>query len=296
MIIHYLTPPWENIGDKLIYLGCRYLMETKYPTAYHSPLFLNPNQSSTVPSPITETNIGVLCGTPWLWHGCEHSAKYDNLISILPSLQRKIALGLGSCYSLGWDIAKVLDYSDTAFLKSFWRQFDKITVRDVLAYQIMQALGIHCSLCLCPSWWAATYLGLSNRWSANNRSKTLIIVQDVTSGVSKEIVNQEEWTTKYKGIISSTNPPLTIVAIEKCDYVYAIETLGVECKLHQQRDPYADDWYTVLTYLRVIQASDVVISSRVHGIIPALTFGKEAYILPMDSRYLTAELAGGTNL
>lgn len=120
----YFGEPGINPGDLVVELGVR-------------TLGLRPDDV-------------IIAGTPWLWDGCERSAKYKLLAEIAALPGRKVALGIGSCLRLGLGIEQHLPHASPT-IADCWRMFDVITTRDSIAHEWLNALGIDNALLPCPS-------------------------------------------------------------------------------------------------------------------------------------------------
>lgn len=103
---------------------------------------------------LKDVDATALIGTPWFWDGCERSDKYAWLERELDtrSGERLIAIGIGSCVTLGDAYGSVLRRPETIeACKRIWSRFAVIAVRDPVAWSFLTELNIVCGLLPCPS-------------------------------------------------------------------------------------------------------------------------------------------------
>lgn len=271
--IRYITTLWQNVGDKLIYLGVKDRYPGGSPCFYYSPI------------PDVREEI-IVAGTPWLWDLCVPSKKYKYLAEI--KNKKRKALGVGSCYPLSWvdNLDAILQHNNKS-LTNFWKPFGLITVRDRLAKQIFDAIGVKSVLEPCPS--STVNFGIEPQEGEYD----LYFIYDAITGVSRTCINLEYWEEVTRSVVEE-NPGIRIVANCQPDLEYAHQ-LGYDAEYVGEHSPYRDmSLNSAENMLRLISKARKVISGRIHAAVPAIMFGKETYILPVDSRYLTCELLGGS--
>jgi len=273
-MIAYYTPDFYNIGDKIIYFGIRGKRRGK--------LLFN--------SELNTYDKLIICGTPWLFDQCFQSEKYQSLLETIKNHKGpKIARAIGSCYPYDWLDQKELTLQheeENEYIKEFWEKFDHITVRDKLAEYVLNELGVNCTLEKCPSYHVVDLFGIK----AKEPEYNLLVIQDPEKSISGNALPSFDWHDLYKRVYDEYNP-LKVIAISEDDANYA-KDMGISAELIYEENPYNETETSVKNLLEIIARANVVISARVHSAIPALSLGKETYILPLDSRYLTAELVG----
>lgn len=274
MLITYLCPSWHNLGDKVIYLGARQLMKKRFPEALHS-VCLYPWED------VPETDILVVCGTPWVWDQCGPSEKYRALEKALcrASTACKIGLGLGSCYPLEMSVEDALGSAKA--LSGLWGQFSELEVRDRFAYDVFTRCGLSVQLRPCPSWWACEDVKA-------NPTRPLIIPVDPYHCVATEGLTGPELTSldhQWRNWFRLL-PSAKVVTVGLRDQEY-VSGLGRQAELIRQDDPFSSEEETVNRLLSAIASASFLVTSRIHAAIPALSLGIPTTIIPLDTRALT---------
>lgn len=294
MKILYLHPTTgTNLGDNLTFLGTKYLMEKVYGQheviiAELGPLQDNPELLSTYNK--VEADIFVVSGTPWIWDHCEVSNKYKVLRYFINKFKNKlkIALGIGSCFPLGSNtIREYVTHKERATFRqnmsSTWGQFNVVITRDVIAAQTFKELGIDCLDTYCTSLHSLHNFNKIINKKRNISNKPLLVFYNPGHGVSTAscdtyfIQDYLEYQYQY---IKYYNPDIvTICPMDRDDLV----NRGIQnVRWLESTEGLID---TLLNY-------KLVVSGRIHSAIPAQALGLSTYILPVDSRYLTATRVG----
>lgn len=294
MKIVYLHPTkGTNIGDNLTFLGTKYLITSAFGPheeviAELGPIELNPQLLHQYDD--LQADIFVVSGTPWLWDQCENSNKYKVLRYFVDKFKGKvkIALGIGSCYPIGSNtIKEFITHKERSnfrtCMRDTWGQFNVVITRDVLAARTFTELGIECLDTLCTSIHSLGYFkDIINRQRVLS-TKPLLVFYNPAHGVSKSscdkyfIKDYLEYQYQY---IEKYNPEIITI-----------------CPLDEQ-DLHAQGIQNVTWIKSAEQLVDkllnhkLIVSGRIHSAIPAQALGISTYILPIDSRYLTAVRVG----
>jgi len=119
-----------NVGDNLVEWGARTVLKERADTL-------------------------CLVGTPWFWDLCEQSKKYRWLEEQInrPRARKKrlVAVGIGACLPLGRGLDLLCKPATIAACRRIWGRFEKIFVRDTLALDFLQEIGVWAERLPCPS-------------------------------------------------------------------------------------------------------------------------------------------------
>lgn len=283
-----------NLGDRIILSGVRELLKTAFGSYDELIYDLGNAEASDSYIESLEKNIDlfVLSGTPWLWDKCHQSRKYAVLQKILSFIHsRKVALGIGSCFPLASNIFSVYLFQKDANghweitrqhtrekLKEIFSQFDYVGTRDRLAFHILRAVGVNAFDSICP----AAHVKFPLDLKISRSVKPLLVFLNPWDGVSRESCDDvflSDFIQFQKWFKETYNPE--VITMDSLDFDW--------CR-GQNWDV---EWVkTEKGLAHAIASASFVVSGRVHAAIPASVWGKRAFILPWDSRYLTAQRVG----
>jgi len=289
--IIYLHPiNGTNLGDNLTFLGTKYLMEKHFGpheiiVADLGSLELDPKKFDLEYKDV-EADILCISGTPWIWDECIYSTKYKLLKLFMEKFKDKpkFALGIGSCFpittnTLGIFILDENKEHSSRKLKEIWLQFDKIVTRDQIATQILKEIGVPAMDGYCTS-----------LHSFGNIKSTPLIKKETP-------------------LLVYYNPALGVSKIS-CDYYFVKDYIDFQLRFVKEYNPKViticpgdrDDaisrgvkatWITeVDVLLNILGEHKFVVAGRVHSAIPAYFLGVPSFLLPVDTRYLTAVRVG----
>jgi hypothetical protein len=286
-----------NLGDMVILEGTKRLLFAA---------FGNDHDISYLDLDMVERNLGylkskvwkdvdmfIIAGTPWLWDACDRSRKYSNLqaiLDLLPEDSVKVALGLGSCFPLASNASDLYVFdSDNPprerlriYLGNIYSKFDFVSTRDRLAYHILDRLGIDVMDTICPAAYAGCDFIPDNNSETLEPKRPLLVFLNPRDGVSKE----------------------------SCDEVFMDDYIDFQIQFKKQynpvvatMDPLDRDWcvgqgwevkwlLSVDELMQEIKRCSFVLTGRVHAAVPAAVCAKPAYIMPVDTRFLTATRVG----
>lgn len=292
MKVLYLHPKdGENLGDVFTLEGSKHFITKAI--GIHEVIIADLHEIETNIDTIAEKyskiniDLLVISGTPWIWDCCTASSKYRGLEKLLAVYKnkKKIALGVGSCFKLTTNILEEqfnnLDKENLNMaLKNVWQQFDIIFTRDNLASEILDRLEIPHFNELCTSAQLKKYIEVP-KVSEFEKIPSLIFYNPIY-GISRICLD-------YFFIKDYINFQLTFIK-EFTPRVYTIER--AEQEWLTQRGITAERIVDMQKLLEILNQSKFVLSGRVHAAIPAQILGIDTFIMPVDSRYLTATKLG----
>lgn len=286
-----------NLGDRIILLGVREILRAAF-GEYDElvcDLRLAEDSKGYLDSLNWNVDLFVLSGTPWIWDKCHQSRKYEvlqEIFSLLPGHTKKAALGIGSCFPLASNVFEVYLFQRDGEgkweitrqhtrerLKEIFTEFDYVGTRDRLAFHILKAVGVEVFDSICP----AAHIPRPIVGYAD-ASRPLLVFINPFEGVSMESCDKiflDDFIEFQKWFKETYNP--VVVTMDPLDRDWC-DGQGWEVKWLKTEDELA----------KAIFSSTFVVSARVHAAVPAAVWGKKTYIIPWDSRYLTAQRVGVT--
>jgi hypothetical protein len=280
MKVLYVHPAESgNVGDQVILAGCRNIMRAVI--GEHEEVLCNLECGRDY---IVETLKDVTCdiivvsGTPWLWDMWEMSVKFQTLkacVELYPHAM-KIGLGLGSCYPLDTGCLTHYFYDElkkpsVEAVQEIFSQFNYVTVRDEVAWHCFQYAGVPAHLQLCPS----AFIEPFSQWES---SRPLLIFHDCKQGISGSGIDKwfADLFIEYQLRFMNLYNPLVLTATQ-VDNEW--------CMANKITSHLVDNLDFLLYFLG---RAKFILSGRVHAAIPARLMGKRTWLLPCDTRYLTA--------
>ena len=292
LILHPINS--TNLGDKIILEGTKSLLHEVFADLNETYIDLEVFEDWN--SPIFQiADLCVISGTPWIWDKCHQSKKYqrlDHLLRALPKKTKKVALGIGSCFPWATNVLDVYVYQKDdngvyeitrlhtrEHLHKIFSSFDLVTTRDHLAFNILRKLDIHAFDCICP----AAHIEIPQHFYKKESQEPLLVFLNPHDGVSHESCDKifmDDFIQFEKWFKDKYSPD--VITMDSLDRDWCLGQ-GWE-KVEWVRE--------IPRFLEIVSQSSFVISGRVHATIPARLLGKRAYILPWDTRYLTAVRLG----
>ena len=294
LLVHPTTS--TNFGDHVILEGVKKLLGGISGADFEFD-FCNVEEIEKDPSCVQKYasdgyHAMIVTGTPWLWDMCNRSNKVQGLKHLLENIScKKIALGIGSCYplttnTLGQFLFQVdgkgrpdpTRQDSLREIKEIYSMFDLIVVRDQIALRVFEEIGIKAHETICP---AAFSVDAAENIEAGE-TRPLLVFTNPSEGISNE----------------------------SCDSVYTSDFIQFQKWFKETYDPRVvtmcpldRDWCVgqgwevewiqdIKRFEEILMQTSFCISSRVHAAIPATVFGIDTYILPLDTRYLTAVKVG----
>lgn len=289
----YLHPyRGTNLGDNFTLEGSKYLMTKAI--GEHEIIMADLAEVEGNPDIVfkkyrkIDIDIFVVSGTPWIWDCCTLSKKYQALKNLLEVYKnkKKIAMGIGSCYNVNFSILNS-QFNNPAkielneSLRLIWSQFDLIFTRDILAARILYRLGIKCFDEICTSSHLKHCIELPKE---TKKEKPSLIFYNPELGLSRKGLDKcfvEDYIFFQLRFIREYNPN-----------IYTIEPMEYEWLTNQ--GILSERISDIKRLLEILNNSKFVLSGRIHSAIPSQMLGVETFLMPVDSRYLTAIKLGIT--
>lgn len=279
-----------NLGDIFTLEGSKYLMTKAI--GPHISILADLQEVEANPELVfkkyknIEIDILVVSGTPWIWDDCTESKKYkalNNLISLYKD-KPKIAMGIGSCYTVNFNVlnnqikSKVKD-NFRKELKKIWNKFDLIFTRDTLASKILYECDIKHYDEICTSSHLKKCIEIPKE---KKLSPPVLIFYNPELGLSREGIDKyfiEDYIFFQLRFIREYQP--IIYTIEPMEYEW-LKNQGI----------LSERITDIKKLLEVLNDAKFILSGRIHSAIPARMLGVEVYLMPVDSRYLTVTKLG----
>lgn len=288
-----------NTGDHIILQGTERILKE----AFGDVEFIYQEfESSSWKLEKYDVDLLVVSGTPWFWQQCCASVKYKQLEYVVELYKdvKKVGLGLGSCYTLTTNILPQFIYpsktSDVDWRKDDYRgiqksfgKFDLLLTRDLVAQKLLETAGIESYETICPAVFA--YEG---HITAPDLWKPLLIFQNPEVSVSRESCD-EDFTKQYVDfqfkLAEKYNMEVRTASPVDSDYLRDVKKFKCE-RENEGGKPYSTWIKNSIELFEVLIRHNPVVSCRVHEAIPSRTLGNLTFILPMDTRFLTATKIG----
>jgi hypothetical protein len=224
--------------------------------------------------PNEKFDLIVYCGTPWLWDRMEYTAKYVNTLNLIDAHPeaKVVWLGIGSSMYLGDENTYILRDTPSQIMLQNTFSKDLVFVRDSLAHEILTQAGVEHHYLSCPSFHF-------NPVCQTSKEFDVIFYHAPLTGISAGY-----WTfdkiQKYNDIFFEFYIQMqgsTIAICEESEWKSAKALFGAEPTL--LKDP--------IDTFNICKKARKVLSSRIHNAVPALVYGADVGIVPVDSRHRT---------
>lgn len=269
----YIHEGFENPGDCFSYCGARHYVN-KIGVVYEQSVCLK--TTSDIPSllGISGPDYLVFAGAPWLWDQCTNSKKYIASYALLSMARdvKKIAIGVGSCF-----LPNQCNFALTEFINNeklalfdFWSRFDAIVVRDILAWKILDSIGIDATLAPCPSIAAGEWFGRCTFTSGE-----LLLAEDLEHNFMFDFMRPEDFNY-YKHRLDLSK-----------------ETGGTELLWvgNNRVGGHARSLRSICEEIKSANCQSFF-TARVHAALVASSLGMDGDLMVLDSRALSAEIHG----
>jgi hypothetical protein len=265
----------KNIGDRIIYLGVRNIMQCALGEHDEEIRFLE--DSDAIPP---DTDIAVVCGMPQILN-----SRPSNLIKRIAETAScgapvKINLGAGSFYfdAFGDDRAQ----KDQAFadrmkahpgteLYEQYAGFDLCTCRDMAGEKALRGFGVTAIPLPCPGFFSA----LLEPRPLVRRPNQLISVLNGTASFWNAVKGDIH---DFYRRLWETDPTRIFIAHDDQDCTMLAD-LGIPFIVFDDAG----------RFLQFLASSERILSLRVHGALPAWTLGLDVTLLGLDRRALLGE-------
>lgn len=291
MKVLYLHPyAGTNLGDNFTLEGSKYLMTKAI--GPHDMMMVNLSEVEGNPEIVFKKyskeniDIFVVSGTPWIWDCCTTSKKYKALTNLLEIYKnkKKIAMGIGSCYAMNTNVLAQQVYGEhkKEFVKELhevWSQFDLIFTRDTMASKILEFANVKHFDEICTSCHLRSCIEIPEK---KKEMPPALIFYNPELGLSRESLDKyfiEDYIFFQLRFIKEYSPE-----------IYTIEPMEYEwLKAHGINSERITD---IKRLIEILNNSRFILSGRIHSAIPARMLGKDVFLMPVDSRYLTTTKLG----
>lgn len=270
-----IGPNKDNAGDGVIFDGIKNLLGLPY------DYFVLDDHNSQDYIKTKEYDEIVIAGTPWLWNNFQHSHKYINLHNVLKIHRdtKTIFMGIGACLNLTPEISSALETPEE--IKGMKDLFEnaEVIVRDHLAKEKLDKVGIKNEYKKCPSYYAKYFDIGENKENILFYHEPLLSISYQWWGENNQKL--EEYYEICKIFYKKYNPKVYLIYDKEKE---AAEKLGfnVEKTIRSSQE-----------VGEILKTANKVLSGRVHCAVPALAHGKQVGLLPIDTRCYTFSDFGG---
>lgn len=261
-----------NSRDGIIVAGCRSILNIDHFDQY---ILIDDHAPQTSFFQDEKFDLIVYCGTPWLWDGMQFSHKYKNTMACIAAHPeaKVIWLGLGSSLYLSDVNSNILrNPRDQEMLRNTFKN-SLVFVRDSLAHEILTKANVEHHFLMCPSYFFKPVCESSKEFD-------VIFYHAPQTGISSGYWTEEkikEYDEIFYEFIRNCVNSGRYFEIAVCD---EREEDIVRKKFSEiptlLNDP-IDTFYLCKHARRVL-------SSRIHNAVPALVYGAEVGIIPVDTR------------
>ena len=285
----------HNTGDGVILRGTENLLKEAFGNVdFIYQEFRDAEERQEVTYQKHDADLLVVSGTPWFWETCRRSVKYQELskiVALYPDM-KKVGMGLGSCYPIRTSIVRDFikpdmeavekgngdwRFDDILKIRETFGKFSLLMTRDPVAQRLLKVTGLTSYEVACPAAYA-------HEGKPEKKTKSLLIFQDPKASISKESCGGEfsrQYIDFQLKLVERYG--MEIITASSPDSDWLIKN-GVMSQPTFIKSP--DEMFSVL------DTCSLVVSCRVHEAIPARVSGALTYILPMDTRFLTATKLG----
>jgi len=288
--------PEMNAGDGVIEDGVRQLLDESFPgidlDLYYIECVGVPANGALAAhadrSLLASYSLLIVCGTPWLWDRCEESRKYADLSYLVEAMPRatKIALGIGACLPLMSDPSLLIGAPSTLCrLRELWRLFALITVRDSFAGSILRAAGVETLALPCPSVVAGERMAARMQAEHAERNPAIVVYLPQI-GISRDALPRafvDDYLAAQIDFAAASNVDVACILPAEAEWVAkALRRPLAQVSVLADRE----------SIYRYVAHRPLLVTGRIHVAIPAFMAGTRCCLLPVDSRYRTAEEVG----
>lgn len=263
-----------NSRDGIIVEGCKSILNISKFDRY---IFIDDHKPQPVHCfyPEEKFDLIVYCGTPYLWDGMFDTWKVVNTLDAIrvhPEA-KVIWLGIGSSLYLGDENGTILRNSiDQRRLRETFKN-SLVFVRDSLAHSILNEASVENHFLPCPSYFFNSVCETSKEYD-------VIFYHAPKTGISSGWWNEDrldEYNNIFCQFYQRGGRNAQIVVCEPEEIKIARDLFWEHPKLIT--DP--------IDTFSVCKKARRVLSSRIHNAVPAMVYGAEVGIVPVDSRHHT---------
>lgn len=257
-----------NSRDGIIVAGCRSILNIDHFDQY---ILIDDHSPQTSFFQDEKFDLIVYCGTPWLWDNMQFSYKYKNTMACIAAHPeaKVVWLGLGSSLYLSDVNSNILrNPRDQEMLRNTFKN-SLVFVRDSLAHEILTKANVEHHFLMCPSYFFKPVCQSSKEFD-------VIFYHAPQTGISSGYWTKEK-TIEYDKIFAKFFFHEQNTKFAVCDEK---EIEIVQRKFFETpillKDP--------IDTFNICKKARRVLSSRIHNAVPALVYGAEVGIIPVDTR------------
>lgn len=194
-----------------------------------------------------------ITGSDQIWNVSKGIGKYP--VYFLPFVKKEPKIALASSFG-----TKQIPLDTYSFVKKYLGQFDSIAVREMDGVKILSDLNINATQILDPTFWLD-----EKEWNALAGDKSTV---------------NEKYIIAYGFELNNRSPQFLIDAARKICNKKVIAIDGAKCFHYDAKYNSCGP----IEFLRLIKYSDLVITSSFHGMVFAIIFRKNFFIIPHSTR------------
>lgn len=272
-----------NPGDILIRNGIEYLLREAEKKLDNIPIFRYMSifgvDERIWNDAFEEADYIVICGTPQL--GYSPTNHFDRIYSMIQKAEEKgiitANLGMGAgghdqYYDIEKTASEIYEIHKNRKLQLL-KHFDLITTRDAIMEKVLQKSGVECTRFIDTVFYAKDYFGIDR----NESSLNIITLKGTNLDLRHTVAEQ------IRKIKLDQSRPTIYLCHDLADYEVYKNLLDKD-KLFCVNDPKS----LITLYSRANQ----VVSMKMHGSVPTLSFGNEVANICMDCRSNILECVG----
>jgi ribosomal protein L25 (general stress protein Ctc) len=264
--------PQYSSRDGIIVEGCKSILNI----AQFDRYIYNNDLQDQAPAdfyPDEKFDLFVYCGTPWIWDQMQFTAKYRNVLNAIKAHpEAKIVwLGIGSSLYLQDMTSNILkSKADQYMLKQTFKN-QTVIVRDSLAQSLIKPVKDQHYL-PCPAFF-------NNPVCETSREVNVAFYHVIKTGISNGGWTQENieiYRETFRKFVMDNKAQIVVCEPEE---VPLAEIIFKRNDIHLIK-------HNVDTFYWCKKANKVL-SGRIHNVVPAIVYGAEVGLVPVDSRHLT---------
>lgn len=259
-----------NSRDGIIVEGCKSILNINHFDRY---ITINDFTTQNISEFYTDEKFDLIiyCGTPWLWDQMQHSPKYKNVLTVKEAHPeaKMVWLGIGSSLYISDINSSILRNStDQEMLRNTF-QNDLVMVRDSLAHEILNKAGVENHFLPCPSYFFKPVCQTSKECD-------VIFYHAPKTGISAGYWDEKK-IEEYRDIFREFYKIYYHAEIAVCEpsEIQIVQNVFKKTPI-LLKDP--------IDTFHMCKGARTVLSSRIHNAVPAMVYGAEVGIVPVDSR------------
>lgn len=258
-----------NSRDGIIVEGCKSILNIAQFDRYVL-IRDHEHQSTDEFYPNEKFDLIVYCGTPWLWDCMQETPKYRNTLKLIETHpeSKVVWLGIGSSILMSdydWVLRSTRDRN--MLRETFKNQL--VFVRDSLAHDILNQAGVEHHYLPCPSYFF-------NPVCQTSKEYDVIFYHAPQTGIANGYFTEARLTNYNCIFLEFYNFMMgsKIAVCEPEEIPLARGLFGIDPIL--LKDP--------IDTFHICKNANRVLSGRIHNAVPAMVYGAEVGIVPVDSR------------